>query len=931
MGPRLWGLAGGALLLLVAPAALAQSVHEIQAGGDTVTGTISDAADVDRVPFRLPKGAVVTLSVKADKGGLLHPAVVLLGTDREPDTAAAAAFVTASKGNAVTLKSFAVASSGLRWLEIRGADGTTGNWTLAMKVKLPKKAAGTGTTAGGAGAFPFVNPGGATATLAVSAGKGSAALPEFQRLENPDGAPVLADLVNPTTKGFVIAGILLGPSGDWTLRFTTDADGTFVAKASFKIPKPFKRTLVESQVITDPVLVAVDPSSADIAQTLTVTLEVDFAEPGAIVTFRRSPTVVTLTGTQLVHGPGTIASLLIVGSFVKGSYGVDVVNADGGKDSLENAFTVNNAPARPTAVIPTWGHDDEEVTLTITGTFLLSGATARLVRGAETIPGTGLGGSSSLLTGQFDLRGRTQGLWDLEVTNPDTTAATLSSAFEIRNAPPGVTAFSPGSDRSGSAFTGVVTGAEFEATPTALLRRTGEADIAASSVTFVNGSLVRADFDTTGADPGARDLVVTNPDGQAGTLAEAFWVGGVAGPPVTSFTRSFDMDGPPALVWNPSRNEFAVAWVETYSGNYDVYVRRLDAQGRPVGAVASVSPSASSVSKRDVALAWNSTSDEYLVAWSEYVSSPGYHQVFVRRVASTDLTFPAAPAQVSDHTLVSGWYIDNFHNYRPTVAWNPSQTRWEVAWMQEWSASGDDYDVLLRSWSPGSGALGGPVAIAISPYHEGDPCAAWDSAGGQLIVAYAGEAVSSGPMEIYVGTGTSGTRIVSSTGSNLVDPRVAVDPTNRRLLLTWTVLPNSGNRTVQAVMGDATSVGTAIGTPATVGETGDDDFLARPLYSASLGEGTIAWTRLASGPSLAVMGRRVDTSGTSGLSFLESEKEISGGSGDEACPAVASKEVAKETAFFWLKGLTLSSTGSYSWSVVPGVYRGKDLLVQRFR
>ncbi len=933
MVSRTIGLVLGASVLLAAPAALAQSVHEIQVGGDTVSGTIADAADVDRVPFRLPEGALLTLSVKADKGSALHPSVVFLGTDRRPDPDAA--LVTAAKGNAVSLKNFAAADSGLRWLEIRGADGTTGGWTLAMKAKLPKKAAGTGTTSGGAGVFPFVSPGGATTTISVAAGKGSAALPVFLALEDPDGEAILADVVTPASKGFTLPGILLGPSGDWTLRFTTEVDGAFSVKVSFKLPKPFKRALTEGQVITDPVIDSLTPSAGDVSQVVPGTLDVDFAEPGCSVAFKRSPTVVTLTGPQLSFGPGSVAFSLNLTSFQRGTYSVEVVNADGGKDVLPGALVVTNPRPLATSVTPDRGTDVEVVTVTILGSFFLSGVTADLVRGTETIPGTSPGGSTASLQCDFDLRGRTQGLWDLVLTNVGAPSQTLASAFEILNSPPIVVSMSPGTDRLSSTFTASLGGSDMEATPTVLLRRAGTSDIAGTAVQWVSSSLTRAAFDTTGASPGARDLVLTNPDGQTGTLPEAFWMGGVAGPAVRVLSSSNPLDGPVSVAYDAARNEFAAAWIETSVSGADVFVQRLDGRGAALGSPVSVSPSASSVAKRDAVVAWDSTSDEYLVAWSEIrfvtTRNANLYQVFVRRVASTDLSFPAAAVQLTDHAAFQGWFVDEYNNIRTTMAWNPVARVWEVAWLEEWAASSDDWDVYRRTYNPANGALGTVVGVAYSGTHEADPCAVWDSAGSQLIVAYNRRTSTGAPLGIYLGTGGAGSLVASDSVDNLVDPQVAVDTTNRTLLLTWTRKASSGTRSVEAVLGSTTAVGTLIGSAAAVGSGTDDDFLARPLYNSSLGEARIAWTRLDSTPSLSVMTRRVDTSSSSGVVFLDSESEVSGGSGDESCPTVVLNSTAGETAVLWLKTMSLSTAGAYADSVVNGTYRGNELWIQRFR
>ena len=62
--------------------------------------------------------------------------------------------------------------------------------------------------------------------------------------------------------------------------------------------------------------------------------------------------------------------------------------------------------------------------------------------------------------------------------------------------------------------------------------------------------------------------------------------------------------------------------------------------------------------------------------------------------------------QLTDHASFQSWYADHYNNYRASPAWNPVGRVWEVAWLQEWAASTDDWDVYRRTYSPATAALG---------------------------------------------------------------------------------------------------------------------------------------------------------------------------------------------------------------------------------
>jgi hypothetical protein len=83
-------------------------------------------------------------------------------------------------------------------------------------------------------------------------------------------------------------------------------------------------------------------------------------------------------------------------------------------------------------IVPTKGGDTGSVSVVVHGTGFMPGATARLV-GPDQIDATEIivTDQGRTMAALFDLTGRTPGIRDLEVTNPDGTTATLADAFTI--------------------------------------------------------------------------------------------------------------------------------------------------------------------------------------------------------------------------------------------------------------------------------------------------------------------------------------------------------------------------------------------------------------------------------------------------------------------------------------------------------------------
>lgn len=92
-----------------------------------------------------------------------------------------------------------------------------------------------------------------------------------------------------------------------------------------------------------------------------------------------------------------------------------------------------------------------------------------------------------------------------------------------------------------------VYGTGFQAAAQVRLVTAGQTDIIANAVSFFSSSFLTAKFDLSGAPPGQRDLVVTNPDGNTAQLAGGFQVdqGGAPSVLVDFIGRNLLRGGPP--------------------------------------------------------------------------------------------------------------------------------------------------------------------------------------------------------------------------------------------------------------------------------------------------------------------------------------------------------------------------------------------------
>jgi hypothetical protein len=129
------------------------------------------------------------------------------------------------------------------------------------------------------------------------------------------------------------------------------------------------------------------------------------------------------------------------------------------------------------------------------------------------------------ITCTFDLTGAAGGAWDVTVTNPDGRSGSLPSAFTVAFAAPTVTSITPASgNNDGVVNITSLVGTNFRTGAAVRLTQSGQADIIATAVAVSSLTNITCTFDLTGKASGLWDVVVTNSDGQSGTLAAGFKV-----------------------------------------------------------------------------------------------------------------------------------------------------------------------------------------------------------------------------------------------------------------------------------------------------------------------------------------------------------------------------------------------------------------------
>lgn len=765
----------GALFASVAvgTALAAGTVEVFSPGAHTLTGSV-EPGEPQFVPLDLPAGTQLSIQFrvdrKADKTSALEPVATLVDPDGG-NVAIDPGLVNTKKG--FDVKNLLVPTTGRHMLVLESAGGTSGPYTLKIKAKYPKQLKGTlVVTAGGERAIPFPAGKGTKVSYSVKAVKGGA-VPAFGKVRRPDGQAFASPGTKSSKTGFAAKNFEQQSSfGTYHVVFdlapgSESGEQVFNYAIKLAFPKATKAGLAYEDLLVPPVLTAVSPTefsreNADHE----ITVDGRFFQPPVQIRLELVGESVNLIGEHV--GDGAVTGLLNPFNAGSGFHDVVVRNASGGEARIPGAILIRPATPDLLSVVPAFTTDNLTVQeVTLTGSFIFANTEVAFRRplpggGQEVITPSSVRTVSGGISVELGVLRRPLGFYTVELVNPgagnipDSFADVTPDAFEVRNAPPDVTATSPRRNVSSPQFTMTVEGLELEAGATARLVRSGETDVVGTNVTVTPaGTQATVDFDVTGGSTGGFTLVWTNPDGQLDSETDAFAVTQDATMSLLDRTlgaHDAALDGDSShglLVWVESdqdQNGAGTTW--------RVMARRFDAfLNQWAGAAIQVSTVIKDpVPKRHVSVAHNPEVDRWLVVWTEHTAvshlrerqeaglsptSGTVYQVY-GRVVDQNPTTTGLEIDFIDHTLSAvpsgGQYYDEFEYHNPQVVYASWDKNWYLTFTQQWDNLSvnnpgtateyvnDDYDVYIWRLNKDNPRLDTTfhVDVHTTQNHEGD-------------------------------------------------------------------------------------------------------------------------------------------------------------------------------------------------------------------
>ena len=153
---------------------------------------------------------------------------------------------------------------------------------------------------------------------------------------------------------------------------------------------------------------------------------------------------ISATSVSVVTGSTITCTFVIPWNTTAGAWDVYVTNPDGYVGKYSNGFLVHQSTSATattttsssaltvTSIDPSFMISPSHISYTITGTNFVVGATVSLTGGSQTIPQFQVASTSpTQIVVFFDIPANMGGSWNVVVTNPDATTATLNNAVTI--------------------------------------------------------------------------------------------------------------------------------------------------------------------------------------------------------------------------------------------------------------------------------------------------------------------------------------------------------------------------------------------------------------------------------------------------------------------------------------------------------------------
>jgi hypothetical protein len=234
----------------------------------------------------------------------------------------------------------------------------------------------------------------------------------------------------------------------------------------------------------------------------------------------------------------------------------------------------------------------------------------------------------------------------------------------------------------------------------------------------------------------------------------------------------------PAVAYNYRHDEYLVVWHNTWpSGHRDVYARRVSGSGQPRS---WFTVSAGTNDRAQPAVAYNATTDEYLVAWMYNANGDGTTYNIWGRTIAWDGSYQEPETEIISYTNRTFW--------TPRVAWNSLRNEYLVVWNALDATTSQATDVAHAILDSDGNKLYGTIISSADMPHQAD--VAYNLAADEYLVVWRYMAGANGNIRgARVGAGSGvvvnppGEFVISSASDDEQFPAVTTNEQDRYLVV----------------------------------------------------------------------------------------------------------------------------------------------------
>jgi len=374
---------------------------------------------------------------------------------------------------------------------------------------------------------------------------------------------------------------------------------------------------------------------------------------------------------------------------------------------------------------------------------------------------------------------------------------------------------------------------------------------------------------------------------KAAPLGPDFYIGGApSGTP----------DSEPAVVWNNTAREYLVVWGSGFSfptPDMEIQGRRVSEAGAALAVDFVITGPLAVVNHSAPAVAWNQTTGEYLVIWSDdrHPSTRG-SDIYGQRVS-------AAGERLGPNFRISGGQA-TAADAEPAVAWNADANEYLVVWEDRRNQYTSGPDIFGQRVSAAGDRLGPNfrISAAGTTMGESNPAMAWNSVADQYLVVWEdlrsretrgvdiyGQLVTSGAKRLGGNFRISGTAALR----NEATPQVAYDRDRNQYLVVWRDNRVAGPAAMDIYGRRVAANGKRLGADFRISGTAGplDAYSPAAAWNAKTDEYLVVWRDRRNGAvsGYDVYGQEVSWGGA----LLGGNFRISGpgATSDDTCPALA--------------------------------------------